>query len=93
MVINSQLSPAAMASSVHYTLGWPVFFKPSSGGGSLEGAVVRTELQMIELLKATREHPYEQYMVEEFSPSRVRARSACSRSTGSSPPCRSSRWR
>ncbi|MGP4004449.1 D-alanine--D-alanine ligase family protein [Streptomyces sp. 8N706] len=64
--LNPALSPAAMASTVHLTLGWPVFFKPSSGGGSLDAAVVHSQAKMIELLQAAREHPYEQYMVEEY---------------------------
>jgi D-alanine-D-alanine ligase len=64
--VHSGLSTAATVSSAALTLGFPVFVKPSSGGGSLEAGIARNESELAVLLETTREQPYAEYMIEEF---------------------------
>lgn len=59
--------PAAQTlAMIEESLGWPVFIKPASGGGSLASAIAYDAPDMLRTLDATREHPYEQYMAEEY---------------------------
>jgi D-alanine-D-alanine ligase len=58
-------TPTAV-STIEYSLGFPVFLKPASGGGSLEAGIARDGTQLYELLERQREHPYVQFVAEEY---------------------------
>ncbi|WP_327413874.1 D-alanine--D-alanine ligase [Streptomyces sp. NBC_00853] len=52
--------------TVELNLGYPVFVKPAGGGGSLGAGIARTAEELAELLRARRDQPYAEYMVEEY---------------------------
>ncbi|MFI6278356.1 D-alanine--D-alanine ligase [Streptomyces sp. NPDC050988] len=64
-VLDSSLSTDATLSVVRNTIGYPVFVKPSSGGGSLAAGIARDEAQLRVLIEAT-QADYAEYMVEEY---------------------------
>ncbi|WP_432198332.1 D-alanine--D-alanine ligase family protein [Streptomyces sp. bgisy027] len=64
-VINSSLSTSATLSVVRHSLGYPVFVKPSSGGGSLAAGIARDETELRRMIEAARAD-YAEYMVEEY---------------------------
>jgi D-alanine-D-alanine ligase len=66
--INHAHSTATSVSSTALALGFPVFSKPASGGGSLGAGIARDELELTGLLETNREQPYGEYLVEEFIP-------------------------
>ncbi|MCQ8772102.1 D-alanine--D-alanine ligase family protein [Streptomyces telluris] len=66
--IRRSWSAATAVSTVKLSLGFPVFVKPESGGGSLEAGIAYDENELESVLEQVREHPYEQYMVEEYIP-------------------------
>ncbi|MEU1353915.1 D-alanine--D-alanine ligase [Streptomyces cinnamoneus] len=70
VALNPELSTASTVSTVKYSLGFPVFFKPVSGGGSLEAGIAWDETGFWQLLERSKEHPYAAYMVEEYVPGR-----------------------
>ncbi|MEV8413958.1 D-alanine--D-alanine ligase [Streptomyces niveus] len=55
-------------SMARQSLGFPVFVKPVSGGGSLEAAIARDEHELTAVLERTRTQPYAEYLIEEFVP-------------------------
>ncbi|MFC8449476.1 D-alanine--D-alanine ligase [Kitasatospora sp. NPDC057223] len=62
--LNPALSTAATLDMIKHSLGYPVFYKPVSGGGSLEAGVAHDQQQMTDLLERAKVHPYERYMAE-----------------------------
>ena len=65
-VLDPGLSADATVSMVRHTIGFPVFVKPSSGGGSLAAGICRDERQLREMIAKTSAEPYAEYMVEEY---------------------------
>ncbi|MEU5416090.1 MULTISPECIES: D-alanine--D-alanine ligase family protein [Streptomyces] len=59
-------SVASTISSVRYTLGFPVFMKPASGGGSLAAGIAHDEHELREMLAAAQADPYSEYIIEEY---------------------------
>ncbi|MFC5800290.1 D-alanine--D-alanine ligase family protein [Streptomyces formicae] len=66
--IHPNHSTATTVTSVTMSLGFPVFLKPASGGGSLEAGIARNATELAALLERNREQPYTEYLVEEFIP-------------------------
>ncbi|MFJ4342592.1 D-alanine--D-alanine ligase [Streptomyces sp. NPDC088915] len=65
--VEKQNTVSSILSSVRYTLGFPVFVKPSSGGGSLAAGIAHDEAQLTEMIeKALEADPYTDYLVEEY---------------------------
>ncbi|MEU9057123.1 D-alanine--D-alanine ligase [Streptomyces sp. NPDC048384] len=64
-VIDPLLSTAATLSVVRHSLGYPVFVKPSSGGGSLAAGIAHDETQLMQMIEAA-QADYAEYMVEEY---------------------------
>ncbi|MFE1852166.1 D-alanine--D-alanine ligase [Streptomyces sp. NPDC059489] len=64
--VDRSISTVAIANSTGLTLGWPVFVKPASGGGSLEASIVQNEFALQQILESRDENDYDQYMVEEY---------------------------
>ncbi|MER6978152.1 D-alanine--D-alanine ligase family protein [Streptomyces carpinensis] len=65
-MVDSTATVASVLSVVQYTLGYPVFMKPSSGGGSLAAGIARDEGALRKMLEAAKAEPYAEYMVEEY---------------------------
>ncbi|MGW0314037.1 D-alanine--D-alanine ligase family protein [Streptomyces flavidovirens] len=59
-------SVAATLSAVRHTLGYPVFIKPASGGGSLAAGIARDDHQLRAMLETTQSEPYAEYVIEEY---------------------------
>lgn len=66
VVLDRDLQAEELASTVGDVLGYPVFFKPCSGGGSLGAAIACDEGRLAALITASRDQPYCSYMVEEL---------------------------
>jgi D-alanine-D-alanine ligase len=66
VVVRRNWTVAMALDAVNIGLGFPVFVKPSSGGGSLEAAVCQDEIELQAFLEMTRGYSYAEYMVEEF---------------------------
>lgn len=62
------MSVASTVTSARLTLGFPLFIKPSSGGGSLSAGIARNEAELIELLTSVDGEPYGKFMIEEYVP-------------------------
>lgn len=58
----------SVLSTVRYTLGYPVFIKPASGGGSLAAGIAHDDQQLRALIEQARAEPYAEYMIEEYVP-------------------------
>ncbi len=58
------LTTAANVGMVGHTLGYPVFYKPASGGGSLGAGVAKDQQQMTELLDGAKHQQYQRYLAE-----------------------------
>ncbi|WP_245877159.1 D-alanine--D-alanine ligase family protein [Streptomyces glaucescens] len=67
-VIDPNISTESTLSVVRNTLGYPVFVKPSSGGGSLAAGIAHDEATLRRMIEATIHDPYSEYMVEEYIP-------------------------
>jgi D-alanine-D-alanine ligase len=68
ILLDQEQPVASVLARIEEDLGYPVFFKPASGGGSLEAGVAFDAKAMRQLLESSRQHPYEAYMVEELFP-------------------------
>ncbi|MFI8194780.1 ATP-grasp domain-containing protein [Streptomyces sp. NPDC085946] len=66
VVIRPEVSIESTLSVVRHTLGYPVFVKPSSGGGSLAAGIAHDEAALRRMIEATNCDPYSEYMVEEY---------------------------
>jgi D-alanine-D-alanine ligase len=66
VMVHPKVTLESTLSAVRNTLGYPVFLKPSSGGGSLAAGIARHEGELRELLTDVREQPYAEYMIEEY---------------------------
>jgi D-alanine-D-alanine ligase len=66
VAINPDISVESTLSVVRNTLGYPVFVKPSSGGGSLAAGIAHDEATLRRMIEATATEPYAEYMVEEY---------------------------
>ncbi|MYV52511.1 D-alanine--D-alanine ligase [Streptomyces sp. SID3212] len=60
--IDTAISTASMS------LGYPLFLKPVSGGGSLAAGIARDSTELRDLLSQARERPYDGYLIEEYVP-------------------------
>jgi D-alanine-D-alanine ligase len=66
VMVDLKITIESTLSMVRNTLGYPVFVKPSSGGGSLAAGIAADERKLREMLQATRSEPYAEYMIEEY---------------------------
>lgn len=66
LVVDPRADSASTAKQVDHLLGWRVFAKPSSGGGSLAARPVHDPADMQSYLTETQTSAYRQFMVEEF---------------------------
>lgn len=66
VMVHPQVTTEATLSAVRHTLGYPVFLKPSSGGGSLSAGIARDEAELRQFLMNVAQEPYAEYMVEEY---------------------------
>ncbi|MET7441496.1 D-alanine--D-alanine ligase family protein [Streptomyces sp. NPDC004082] len=66
VVVNPDISIESTLSVVRHTLGYPVFVKPSSGGGSLAAGIAHDEATLRRMIEAAATDPYAEYMVEEY---------------------------
>ncbi|GGX94006.1 D-alanine--D-alanine ligase family protein [Streptomyces fructofermentans] len=67
-VIDPNVSVDAMLSVVRYSIGFPVFVKPSSGGGSLAAGIAHNEAELRPMIEAAGSGAYAEYLVEEYVP-------------------------
>ncbi|MEU1816123.1 D-alanine--D-alanine ligase [Streptomyces roseifaciens] len=65
-MIHSQSTVESVLSVVQHTLGYPVFLKPSSGGGSLAAGIAHDDTQLRAMIERTQSEPYAEYLVEEY---------------------------
>lgn len=63
--VNHKVSVASTVSSAKGSLGFPVFVKPSSGGGSLGAGIAHDADQLREMLEAL-DDSYSDYLIEEY---------------------------
>ncbi|MGW6685677.1 D-alanine--D-alanine ligase family protein [Streptomyces sp. NPDC054961] len=63
---HPNVSVESTISSVRLTLGFPVFVKPSSGGGSLSAGIAHDANGLRELLTPADGEPYAEFMIEEY---------------------------
>ncbi|MFC5220474.1 D-alanine--D-alanine ligase family protein [Streptomyces coerulescens] len=68
VVIDPHISIEATLSVVRHTISYPVFVKPSSGGGSLAASIAHDETTLRRMIEATNAQQYAEYMVEEYVP-------------------------
>ncbi|GGR52268.1 D-alanine--D-alanine ligase family protein [Streptomyces griseomycini] len=66
VMIDPQVSVTHTLSVVRHSIGFPVFVKPSSGGGSLAAGIAHDETQLSRMIEAAHAEPYAEYMVEEY---------------------------
>ncbi|WP_079124734.1 D-alanine--D-alanine ligase family protein [Streptomyces lushanensis] len=66
--ISPSWSTETTISTAALTLGYPLFLKPVSGGGSLAAGIARNSTELRDLLTQARERPYDGYMIEEYVP-------------------------
>ncbi|MGW0900138.1 D-alanine--D-alanine ligase family protein, partial [Streptomyces goshikiensis] len=59
-------SVESILTMVELNLGYPVFVKPASGGGSLGAGIARTPEELTGLLRVRCDQQYAEYMVEEY---------------------------
>ncbi|KDR60926.1 D-alanine--D-alanine ligase [Streptomyces albidoflavus] len=65
-VVNPKVSVESTLSMVQYTLGFPVFVKPSSGGGSLAAGIAKDEHELRKMIEEAKAEQYTEFMVEEY---------------------------
>ncbi|WHM36607.1 D-alanine--D-alanine ligase [Streptomyces sp. BPTC-684] len=63
-----EVSIESTINTVRLTLGFPVFVKPSSGGGSLAAGIARDDAELRALLTRADGDPYTEFMIEEYVP-------------------------
>ncbi|MFE2031860.1 D-alanine--D-alanine ligase [Streptomyces scopuliridis] len=68
VMVNPEVSIESTVSTVRLSLGFPVFVKPSSGGGSLAAGIAKDEPELRKMIGAFSRDPYAEYMVEEYVP-------------------------
>lgn len=66
VMVDPKITVESTLSVVRNTLGYPVFVKPSSGGGSLAAGIAHDEQALRQMLDAVHAEPYAEYMVEEY---------------------------
>jgi D-alanine-D-alanine ligase len=66
LMVDRSLTAAEMTEVVDTCLGWPVFMKPSAGGGSLGAGIARSASELSRMLRETDLYDYSEYMLEEF---------------------------
>ncbi|MFE2490261.1 D-alanine--D-alanine ligase [Streptomyces mirabilis] len=70
VMIDPSLTSDEMTAVVDSRLGWPVFIKPSAGGGSLGAGVVQSASEFSHKFQDLDRDDYLEYMVEEYIPGR-----------------------
>lgn len=70
ITLDPSLTPDEMSAVVDSHLGWPVFIKPSAGGGSLGAGIGRTASDFTRKLTNLNRDDYLEYLVEEYVPGR-----------------------
>ncbi|MFJ9250496.1 D-alanine--D-alanine ligase [Streptomyces sp. NPDC101776] len=66
-VVDPDISVSATMSIVRHSIGYPVFVKPSSGGGSLAAGIAWDEAQLRPMIEAAAEPGhYAEYLIEEY---------------------------
>ncbi|WP_240318807.1 MULTISPECIES: D-alanine--D-alanine ligase [unclassified Streptomyces] len=68
--LDPSLTPDEMSAIVDSHLGWPVFIKPSAGGGSLGAGIGKNPSDFAHLLADLNREDYLEYLVEEYTPGR-----------------------
>ncbi|MFE2850420.1 D-alanine--D-alanine ligase [Streptomyces lavendulae] len=66
VTVLAEHSVESTLTTVEVNLGYPVLVKPAGGGGSLGAGIGRSAEELAELLRARRNQPYAEYMVEEY---------------------------
>ncbi|MFD7098319.1 D-alanine--D-alanine ligase family protein [Streptomyces xanthophaeus] len=66
ITVLAEHSVESTVTTVELNLGYPVFVKPAGGGGSLGAGIARNAEDLNRLLRARRDQPYAEYMVEEY---------------------------
>lgn len=61
-------STATTVSTVGYSVGFPVFVKPESGGGSLEAGIAHNQAELADMLETASRDVYDRIMIEEYIP-------------------------
>ncbi|MER5603515.1 D-alanine--D-alanine ligase [Streptomyces sp. NPDC002265] len=64
--VDRDISVESTLSAVRHTLGYPVFVKPASGGGSLAAGIARDEAALRAMITPTDDEQYGEYMIEEY---------------------------
>ncbi|MCX5182632.1 D-alanine--D-alanine ligase [Streptomyces sp. NBC_00268] len=68
-VVDPGLSVDAMLSVVRHSIGFPVFVKPSSGGGSLAAGIAWDDATLRPMIEAAADSgQYAEYLIEEYVP-------------------------
>ncbi|MDJ0383162.1 D-alanine--D-alanine ligase [Streptomyces sp. G-G2] len=66
ITVLAEHSVESTLTTVELNLGYPVFVKPAGGGGSLGAGIAHDADELSGLLRARRDQPYAEYMVEEY---------------------------
>ncbi|WP_327733403.1 D-alanine--D-alanine ligase [Streptomyces nojiriensis] len=66
ITVLAEHSVESTLTTVELNLGYPVFVKPTGGGGSLGAGIARDAGELAALLRARRKEQYAEYMVEEY---------------------------
>ncbi|MFD8978659.1 D-alanine--D-alanine ligase [Streptomyces sp. NPDC059564] len=66
ITVLAEHSVESTLTTVELNLGYPVFVKPAAGGGSLGAGIAHNVEELAGLLRARRDQPYAEYMVEEY---------------------------
>lgn len=64
--VHPEHSPETTMTSAAASLGFPVFLKPMSGGGSLAAGIASSRVELLALVNRTRGQAYGEFMVEEY---------------------------
>ncbi|MEW1616208.1 MULTISPECIES: D-alanine--D-alanine ligase [unclassified Streptomyces] len=66
VMVDPKLSVESILSTVRHTLGFPVFVKPASGGGSLAAGIAKDDHALRAMVEAAQADQYAELMVEEY---------------------------
>ncbi|MFI1530005.1 D-alanine--D-alanine ligase family protein [Streptomyces griseus] len=66
IMVDPRISVESNLSAVRNTLGFPVFVKPSSGGGSLAAGIAKDEHALRAMIESADSEEYAEFMVEEY---------------------------
>ncbi|APS19303.1 D-alanine--D-alanine ligase [Streptomyces sp. Tue 6075] len=70
ITLDPSLTSDEMSKVVESHVGWPVFIKPSAGGGSLGAGIGRSPSDFAHMLADLNRQDYLEYLVEEYVPGR-----------------------